>query len=138
MKKIVLLLIITLSSIGIYAQETSEEALTENPLQYFKAEDFENGINEIVLYSLESCGRCETVRNALDTAGIEYFVFTIDNDKKQSLLDQKILQGLKYPNLGYSIKFPCLEINGKMYHAIANHTAFIRELIDFMKEPNEN
>ena len=134
MKKYISVFIIVLISVLGFAQEKPEGELTENPPQYFVAEDFEDGINEIVVYSLESCGRCTTVTNALESAGIEYFVFTIDNDKKQNLLDQKIMQGLKYPKLGYSIKFPCLEINGIMYHSIANHTEFTRELVNFMKE----
>jgi glutaredoxin len=138
MKKYISIFIIVLISHLSFAQEKTEGELTENPPQYFVAEDFENGINEIVVYSLESCGRCSTVIQALEDAGIEYFVFSIDNDKKQNILDQKIMQGLKYPKLGYSIKFPCLEINGKMYHSIANHTGFTRELINFMKESSED
>lgn len=113
---------------------TQPDNLQTNPKQIFNAADFTQGIDEIIVYAKSDCGRCDNIKDALDGAGIPYQVFTVDNDKEYSALDSKIVSALPNKNLGYTVKYPVLEIDGKLYYSIENHMVFVTELIDFISK----
>lgn len=132
MKRIAFIFFLFIIPMSYYAQSVYGEVTDVNPDQYFHSEDFPEGVDEIVLYSRSECSRCESVQKALTDAGIEYTMVELKDDTDNSEIDSRIYELLPHKRLGYSIRYPIMDINGKFCYSINNHAEFVKSLIEFM------
>lgn len=132
MKHLFYLIFILIIPISFYAQDNNTEIPKTNPNQHFNPADFPEGVNNIILIVNLGCGRCESVQTILKNAEIEFTVQEIGNGEDYSELDSKIHEILPYKNLGYSIKYPVIQLDDRLYYSIDNHNTFVTSLIEFI------
>ncbi|NLA25404.1 MAG: hypothetical protein GX879_10610 [Bacteroidales bacterium] len=90
-----------------------------------------NGIEKLNIYYRESCGRCTNMMDAFDNAGIEYEKLDYDIEENKRTAEKLIYNTLPNKAMGYSTRFPLVEINETFYFCIANHHEFTLQLLEF-------
>jgi len=129
MKKIGILLLLVFAVSGLFAQT---EAQSEN--QHFDPALFPDGVTSITIYVREDCGRCHDMTQAFDDAGISYKKVEMGSEAVQQELDKKIYNALPVKGMGYSVRFPVVELNDVLYFRLANHHEFTLQFVEFMQK----
>jgi len=114
----------------VIAQDTIK---TNDINRIFESSLFPGGIKNINVYSRQGCGRCGSVTEQLNSANISFVEFDYAIDSIQRILDYKIYNSLPYKNLGYSTRFPVIEIDSILFFSIENHDDFVKSLKEFIK-----
>ncbi len=132
--KFYLIFLVMLQMGGIYAQDTIK---INEVNRRFEPAIFPQGIKNINIYSRHGCGRCGSVIEQLQSAEISFYEYDLAIDSIQIALDYKIYNTLPYKNLGYSIKFPVIELDTLLYFSIENHDDFVKSLIEYLRAKDE-
>lgn len=120
--------------LGIIQHGFAQEDNSTKKYQNFDAALFPNGIQTIVVYSRSTCGRCSEFTNALKNNNIKFKEIPTDTEEIMQELDRKIYNALPDKTKGYATKFPVVELNGILFHEIANHGEFTKSLISFVRK----
>lgn len=128
MKKILAFFILVFAASAMFAQ-------SENQTEYqrFDPALFADGVTSISVYVRDQCGRCHDMILAFDDAGIVYKKIDMTSQEAQQELDRKIYNALPEKGMGYSVRFPVVEVNEVLYFKLENHHDFIIQFIEFMK-----
>jgi len=131
MKRHILLLVFAMFFVNLFSQD---DAKKNDVKMKFNPALFPNGFKNINIYANKECGRCTGAIESFIKEKISYNELDLGDQKIFNDIYNRVRLSLPFPNLGFTLNFPIIEIDSTLFYNLEDPNQFAKDLNEYIQK----